>query len=99
MSSRNGYLNPGQRKQATALYATLLQTSQRTKAGEPDFRELEQDALAVLAAAGLQPDYFHICNRSTLQLAEKNDTDLVILAAVYAGTTRLIDNIFVQAAA
>ncbi len=99
MSSRNGYLGAEQRIQATALYATLSQISQRIKAGEVEFRQLEQDALAAIAAAGLQPDYFHICNRLTLQLAVQNDTDLVILAAVYAGTTRLIDNIFVQAAA
>jgi pantoate--beta-alanine ligase len=99
MSSRNGYLDAQQRAQAAALYATLLQTADRIKAGDNEFRQLENAASATLAAAGLQPDYFHICNRNTLQLAELNDCDLIILAAVYAGTTRLIDNIFVHAAA
>jgi pantoate--beta-alanine ligase len=99
MSSRNGYLSPQQREQAAALYATLLQISHRIEDGAVDFRQLEQEASAALAAAGLQPDYFHICNRFTLQLAVQGDTGLIILAAVYVGTTRLIDNIFVQAAA
>ena len=99
MSSRNGYLTAQQREQAAALYATLLQTADRIKAGGSDFRRLEKAASATLAAAGLQPDYVHICKRDTLHLAERNESDLVILAAVYAGTTRLIDNIFVHAAA
>ncbi len=98
MSSRNGYLDAQQRTQASALYATLLQTADSIRAGASEFRQLEKAASATLAAAGLQPDYFHICNRNTLQLAEQNESDLIILAAVYAGTTRLIDNIFVQAA-
>ncbi len=52
-----------------------------------------------LTDAGLRPDYVHICNRATLQLAQPADHDLIVLAAVYAGTTRLIDNIFVRTAA
>jgi pantoate--beta-alanine ligase len=99
MSSRNGYLSPEQRDQASILYATLLILSQTIESCRIDFREAEEKAAAIFVAAGLQPDYVHICNRSTLQLATQNDTDLVILAAAYAGTTRLIDNIFVQAAA
>lgn len=99
LSSRNGYLSLEQRAQAAALYATLGRISQRIKSGALHYRELEHDAAAALAAAGLRPDYFHICDRATLQLATHQDADLVILAAAYAGTTRLIDNIFVQAAA
>lgn len=99
LSSRNGYLSAEQCAEAAALYATLVRISQRIKSGEVHYRELEQEASAALAAAGLRPDYFHICDRATLQLATQDDSDLVILAAVYAGTTRLIDNIFVQAAA
>jgi pantoate--beta-alanine ligase len=99
MSSRNGYLSAQQRGQAAALYATLTVIADRVQQGQSEFRQLEQEAAAKLAAAGLQPDYFHICNRATLQLAGHGDTNLIILAAVYAGTTRLIDNIFVDTAA
>ena len=99
MSSRNGYLSAPLRAQAASLYATLVETSDTIKAGDHDFRQLEKTAVATLTAAGLQPDYVHICNRDTLYLAESNNTNLVILAAAYVGTTRLIDNIFVEAAA
>ena len=99
MSSRNGYLSAPQRAQSASLYATLVETSDTIKAGDDDFRQLEKTAVATLTAAGLQPDYVHICNRDTLYLAESNNTNLVILAAAYVGTTRLIDNIFVEAAA
>ncbi|MES2625518.1 MAG: pantoate--beta-alanine ligase [Pseudomonadota bacterium] len=99
MSSRNGYLSPEQREQSAILYATLIKTAARIQQGEQNFRQLENEATVTLTTTDLQPDYFHICNRDTLQLAQSNDTNLVILAAVYSGTTRLIDNIFVQTAA
>lgn len=99
MSSRNGYLSAQQRSDAAALYATLSSLALSIRQGESAFRALEHEAAAALIAANLQPDYVHICNRVTLQLAQPTDTDLIILAAAYAGFTRLIDNIFVDTAA
>jgi pantoate--beta-alanine ligase len=96
LSSRNVYLSTTDRNNAAALYATLQESALQIMGGEHNFRQIEARASGTLNKVGLKTDYVHICNRSTLHLASIGDTDLIILAAVYAGTTRLIDNIFVQ---
>lgn len=93
LSSRNGYLDAGQRQQASQLYATLLLLATRLRQGEQDLRRLEGDACQLLQDAGLRPDYVHICERHTLEAATSQAGGLVILAAAWAGSTRLIDNI------
>jgi pantoate--beta-alanine ligase len=49
--------------------------------------------LKQLEAAGLRPDYLEIRHAKTLRPAVSEDRDLVILAAAFLGTTRLIDNL------
>jgi len=93
LSSRNGYLDETQRRQAASLYSTLLLTATRLRQGATGFEALAAEARRTLEAAGLRPDYVHICNSGTLELADAGDRELVILAAAWAGTTRLIDNI------
>lgn len=95
LSSRNSYLNAAEKHSAQTIYATLQHTAALIQQEQMDFRKLEQDALTRLQLAGLRPDYFHICNRHTLLEATAADTELVILVAAYAGTTRLIDNILI----
>lgn len=96
LSSRNGYLDATRRRQAPALYATLQYCAERLADGATDVPALEREAVHRLSAAGLQPDYVHICQRDTLLPATPSDTALVILAAAAAGTTRLIDNLVVD---
>lgn len=93
LSSRNGYLTAEQRATAPALYRTLLWMKQQLNQGISDFRTLEQQAKDQLAAAGFKADYINISNRQTLVPATDSAAPLVILAAAYLGTTRLIDNI------
>ncbi|MEY4640781.1 MAG: hypothetical protein RLZZ227_775 [Pseudomonadota bacterium] len=93
LSSRNGYLSADERTRAALLYATLEDCAQRIESGRRDYPALEQRASTALTAAGLRTDYFHICSRSTLLPAAPGDQALVILAAAWSGTTRLIDNI------
>jgi pantoate--beta-alanine ligase len=50
----------------------------------------------MLESGGLRPDYFSICHADSLTAAQPDDKQLVILAAAYAGNTRLIDNIEVM---
>lgn len=95
LSSRNGYLSAVERGQAENLYATLQRTASLIQQGTPDYDRLELDARMLLTEAGLKPDYVHICSSSTLLKATSADKDLVILAAAWVGTTRLIDNILV----
>ncbi len=96
LSSRNGYLTSSELQTAPLLYQTLQGIEQRITAGEVDFRQLEAEAKQQLDELGLRPDYFNICNQATLELAEPDDKQLVILAASYLGKARLIDNIRIQ---
>ncbi|MCB1672052.1 MAG: pantoate--beta-alanine ligase [Gammaproteobacteria bacterium] len=93
MSSRNSYLTPDQRSQAPALYQTLMQVRTQIEAGNRQYGALEESAKQHLIAAGLTPDYVAICNGDTLLPARPTDSFLAILAAVFLGKTRLIDNI------
>ena len=92
LSSRNAYLTPQQRTCAPALYHTLCELAQRLAQPGSDAQLLEA-ARAQLQQQGFNVDYVHICNRQTLALAGAEDKALVILAAAYLGTTRLIDNL------
>lgn len=95
LSSRNNYLGAVERGQAANVYATLQQAASLIQQGARDYDRLEAEARALLTDAGLKPDYVHICSSTTLLKASSADTPLVILAAAWAGTTRLIDNILV----
>jgi pantoate--beta-alanine ligase len=92
MSSRNGYLTDVEKGLATALYRNLQDAAEAIAQGM-DFRNAEQHALQRLQAAGMTPDYFTVCDGATLLPATGTEEFLVILAAAWIGTTRLIDNI------
>ncbi|MGB1237034.1 MAG: pantoate--beta-alanine ligase [Pseudomonadales bacterium] len=92
LSSRNGYLNEQELKQASALYRTLQQTKQSLLGGASDFPALCEEAQNALEANGFKRDYYVIANAHTLMLAQPGDTKLVILAAAFIGAARLIDN-------
>jgi len=74
LSSRNARLSPGERAQALAIHRALL-TRDVTK------------ARAVLAAAGIEPEY--------VEIADLDGPTLAI--AAHVGTTRLIDNLPLEA--
>lgn len=93
MSSRNGYLSDEQKDTAKVLFATLNNTATALKQGNAGIATLEADAKAQLESAGLKPDYYAVAERSTLKPATTADKQLVILAAAYLGSVRLIDNL------
>ncbi|MCG8324220.1 MAG: pantoate--beta-alanine ligase [Thiotrichales bacterium] len=95
MSSRNQYLTHEQRGLAALLYRTLCATRDRILSGDRDYSTLEEDARNTLDGAGLQVDYFSIA--AARDLRAPKDGDLVILAAVWLGRARLIDNLRLQA--
>ena len=96
MSSRNGYLSDSEKEHASHIYKTLVWAKDHIESGERDFRQLEIKANAKLSELGFTTDYFNITNQDTLQLAEENDTQLVILLGCYMGKVRLIDNIQIK---
>lgn len=94
LSSRNSYLSQAQKKQATILYQCLHETVKTIKYSPNSvFSELEQSATELISSAGLDPEYFTICNARTLLPAKSGDKDLVILVVAKLGNTRLIDNL------
>lgn len=93
LSSRNGYLDAQQRSSAPVIYRTLCDLAEVIRAGERDFAQLQARARTSLEAAGLRPDYVEIRNANDLQPASHEDRQLVILAAAFIGSTRLIDNL------
>ncbi|MCY1453790.1 Pantothenate synthetase [compost metagenome] len=93
LSSRNGYLNDEQRTIAPVIQRTLKQLGERLQAGSRDFAQLIDDGRQQIEQAGLRVDYLEIREANTLQPARAEDKYLVILAAAFLGTTRLIDNL------
>jgi len=93
MSSRNSYLPGEQKRNAADLYQQLLKAQADIAAGADNFSALEARATHDLKQAGIEVQYFSVCNAENLEPAISTDTELVILAAVYVGNTRLIDNI------
>lgn len=93
LSSRNGYLSRAERALAPVLYQTLRQAADRLARGERDFAALEAAGLKTLDAAGFTAEYFAVRTVDTLQPPAIQVTEVVILAAAWLGTTRLIDNV------
>lgn len=92
LSSRNNHLSSEQRKLAPLLYKTL-QRCKTALLSSNDAINLENRAEAQLEQAGFVKDYFNICHATTLNPAQTEDKDIVIVAAAFLGETRLIDNI------
>lgn len=96
MSSRNRYLDAGERAAAPALFQALRQTAAALALGLDEFEQLAAQGLAMLEAAGFRPDYFEIRDAGTLGEPTAG-TDLVVMAAAWLGRARLIDNLRVEA--
>ena len=98
-SSRNAYLDPEEREQATVLYEAVT-------AAETAIEEGEQQAQAVVDAMDVAlaeaPDaevqYASVVDAHTLQPVDHLAPGQTVLAAVavFFGETRLIDNAFVE---
>ena len=98
MSSRNAYLSPDERTQATALYGSLQMAAEMVRASHPpaaDVVAAMRKFLADRAPAG-EIDYVQIVN--PLTLADVGDTGQPIVAAVAVrfGKARLIDNLLID---
>lgn len=96
ISSRNQYLDDGERQKAPELYATLKSMREDLLNGASDFAELEENAVFDLERIGFEPEYISIRRAEDLAEPTPDDRQLVILAAAYLGDTRLIDNVLVN---
>ena len=94
-SSRNGYLSSEERAIAPKFRQILNETAQKIRAGQQDFTSLTAEAQKQLGKSQYKNDYFNIADSETLQAANENTQSIIILAAAFLGTTRLIDNIII----
>lgn len=92
MSSRNGYLSQSQKDQAARLKQVIDAMSASIKHGAK-IEETIEAATAQLVQAGFSPDYLEVRSARDLSKVTAEHDKLVILAAAYMGTTRLIDNL------
>ncbi len=97
MSSRNVYLSPEERRQATVLSRSLKRVQALAAQGERD--------AARLAAAGKQVmneepsvrlDYFEVVAPDTLDPVADISQGALVAVAAYVGSTRLIDNVVLE---
>ncbi len=93
LSSRNGYLSAQQRAAAPALQHALQALKAQIKNGRRDYATLFEHFATDLQAAGFCLDYVELRDALSLQPADVQSTQLVLLAAAYLGSTRLIDNL------
>lgn len=94
MSSRNAYLTGAERSIAPRLYAVLAEVSRELTAGRP-IHEAVYLGRDWLAGAGFRVDYLELRDADTLQSLEESHVfePARLLAAVFLGRTRLIDNV------
>jgi pantoate--beta-alanine ligase len=93
LSSRNQYLNPAERTEATFLYLMLNEIKQALKNKVHHYVQLEETATKELVSHGWQVDYVAIRSQATLLAPAPGERELVVLAAARLGKTRLIDNL------
>lgn len=96
MSSRNSYLQEGERRLATEIYATLQALAGRLQRGARDYATLEAEATARLVQSGFRPEYVSVRRAADLGPPQPCEPQLAVLAAARLGTTRLIDNLLIN---
>lgn len=99
MSSRNVYLNPEQRKQATVLYRALMRVQTLADQGESSATKLAHTGKQVIAEEPqVRLDYFEIVNWDNLDPVPDISKGALVAVAAYVGETRLIDNMVLHGA-
>ena len=97
MSSRNAYLDPGQRKRALVLHRSLMTVERMAETGERDVAKLKAAGREKFAEeSSVRLDYFEIVNPETLDPVSDTSYGALVAVAAYVGTTRLIDNLLLK---
>lgn len=93
MSSRNAYLSTSERKIAANLYAVLNEIKEQIKAGINFSEAIEQGKEKLLQNGFDKVDYIELRDAVSLAAIREIKHPARLLAAVFLGKTRLIDNI------
>jgi pantoate--beta-alanine ligase len=92
LSSRNIYLDEGERARAVALPRALGEAARAIERGN-DPQVALAEARTALIAAGFDVDYLALADAETLSLDPDSSRPRRLLAAARIGSTRLIDNL------
>jgi len=100
LSSRNAYLNPGERAAATILHRALEAVRAQIAHGVRHSLALQDAARSVLSQEKLaRVDYVEIAGADTFEpVARIGAAPAYVLLAVFIGKTRLIDNLLIEPA-
>jgi pantoate--beta-alanine ligase len=97
LSSRNVYLDPGERRQALALSRGLRAAEAAWRAGERSGRALEARVARELHdAPALSADYIAAIDPEHLERVDDASPGTILAVAGRVGTTRLIDNLILE---
>jgi pantoate--beta-alanine ligase len=92
LSSRNAYLDAGERSRAAALNRAL-ETAERVVSEGAGWEESREAALGVLRAAGVEPENAELLRADDLGAPRWEPGERLVLAvAAQVGRARLIDN-------
>jgi pantoate--beta-alanine ligase len=98
-SSRNEYLDPEEREQASVLFQAVTAAEEAINGGEQEAEAVVRAMENKLAAApDGEVEYAEVVDANTLQPTDHlaPGQDVLAAVAVYFGDTRLIDNTFVE---
>lgn len=94
MSSRNVYLDPGQRRAALVLSRSLFKARDAFAAGERNAQAIRQLVVEMISSETLASiDYVEIYSHPDLESLDTVNGPALLALAVKIGKTRLIDNI------
>ncbi len=96
LSSRNQYLDAKERAIAPELFAILKGIGADLESGKRNYNDLEEHAVSDLRKLGFEPEYVSIRRADDLGMPDRDNDELVILAAATLGKARLIDNVIVH---
>ena len=98
LSSRNVYLSPAERRQARAIYKGLCAAREAVEGGETDPDAVVRTAREIIEAEDLlRIDYLELVDGDLLRPIPAVEGRMILVAAVYAGATRLLDNVEITA--
>jgi len=93
LSSRNRYLNEGERVRALALRRSLMAMEGMITRGERESAALVREGMQMLEA--VRVDYLAVVDAETLLPVTAAETGTLVAVAAWVGGTRLIDNFVV----
>ncbi len=94
LSSRNAFLSSGERRASRAIYRALCDAREAAEAGERDPEAIVGRAREIIEAEDrLRIDYLELVDGNLLRPVTAVEGRMLLVAAVYAGVTRLLDNV------